>query len=228
MFEFQIVEKLEDVPEKYRSLYQEISEGDNSGKFGVNPEFSGIVDDYMGTNKALTEARKNGKAANDESAKRRLTIKAFEDIMDSLGIDEDSRTADGLKSYIDDIAAKAENGKELKINLDKVREEMSKKHSEVIAAKDKDIADRDASLEKYLVSDRATRALAAAKGSVDLLLPHVKGSCKVFRTETGDYEVRVVDGAGEVRFNGAAQPMTVEDLVTEMKTNNSFARGPRS
>jgi hypothetical protein len=225
MFEFQVVEKLDEVPEKYRGLYHELTEGEDAGKFAVNPQFSGIVADYTGTNKALTEARKNNKAANDESAKRRLALKAFEDIMDTLGIEEDSRTADGLKAYIDDIAEKAENGKELKINLDKVRDEMSKKHSQEIAKKDEEIASRDKSLEKYLVSERATRALTGAKGSVDLLLPHVKQFCKVVRTEEGDYGVRVVDESGEVRYNGSAQPMTVEDLVTEMKTNASFARG---
>lgn len=219
-----VVENLDNVPAKYHVLYAEISEGDDTGKFTIGDDFKGIVGDYIGTTKALGETRAANKATNDENAKRRQANKAFEDIMEGLGLDEDSRTADGLQNYINEIASQAKNGKELKINLDKVREEMSKKHAIEMEGKDKDISERDTALEKHLIGDMATRALAEHKGSVELLLPHVKNNCKVSRGDAGEYSVQVLDSAREVRYSGAGNPMTVSELVASMKADEKFAR----
>lgn len=219
-----VVENLDNVPAKYHVLYTEITEGDDTGKMTIDEKFAGIIGDYVGTDKALGEARKANKSTNDENAKRRQANKAFEAIMESLGLEEDSRTAEGLQNHINEIADQAKNGKELKINLDKVREEMTKKHAIEMEGKNKDIAERDTALEKHLIGDIATRALAEHKGSVDLLLPHVKSNCKVSRGESGEYVVHVLDSAKEVRYNGAGNPMSVSELVTSMKADEKFAR----
>lgn len=219
-----VVESMDTVPEKYKALYTPIEDGDDAGKFTVGEAFKGIVGDYTGTAKALGLSRNDKTKASDESAKRRIALKGYEDIMEALGIEEDSRTAEGLKAYVDEIADQAKNGKELKINIDKIREEMSKKHAIELEGKDAEISKRDTALSKHLISNVATLALAEAKGSVDLLLPHVKDNTKVVVAESGEYEVRVLDSAGEVRFNGAGNPLTVGELVTSMKADEKFAR----
>jgi len=220
----QTVENLDGVPEKYRPLYVEVTEGDDAGKFQIGEQFQGIVGDYSGTAKALNQTRADKKKASDESAQRRQALKAFESIMEELGIEEDSRTADGLKAKIDELVESAKSGKELKVSLDNVKKEMTKKHEQELAAKDEEISKRDKALTKHLVNDVAVRALTNAKGSVELLLPHVQAHTKVMRNEDGEYVVRVTDEQGEVRFNGAGNPMSVEDFVADMKTKDTFAR----
>lgn len=220
----QTVESLDTVPEQYRPLYAEVTEGEHTGKFAINGAFKPLVGELSGSQRSLSKVRSDLKTANDESAQRRIALRAFEDIMESLEIDEDSRTADGLKAKIADILEQSKNGKDLKINLDKVRAEMTAKHAKEIEAKDTEISKREAALTRYLISDSATRALAEAKGSVALLLPHVNASCKVMQDEDGEYVVRVLDAQGEVRYGGDGKPMTVKGFVAEMKTQEAFMR----
>lgn len=79
------------------------------------------------------------------------------------------------------------------------------------------------SLENYLVTTAAVQALAAAKGSAELLLPHIQARTKVIK-QGDEYVVRVLDEAGDPRGNGAGGFMTVQDLVKELKGHPSFGR----
>ena len=228
MFEFGVVDSLDAVPDKYKSLYAEVTEGDDAGKFAVSSAFQDFVGEYVGTNKALATARADKKSAGDESAKRRLALKAFDDIMEGLGIDENSRTADGLKAHIDEIAAQAKNGKELKVDLDKVREEMTKKFQTQLEAKDAEIGKKDSALQKFLVKGVAGEAITKHGGASALLSPIVEKACKVVELEDGDYAVRVVDGSGDVRYNGSGNPMTIGEYVETLKTSEDYAMAFKS
>lgn len=80
-------------------------------------------------------------------------------------------------------------------------------------------------LERQLVDSAAARALAEHRGSVELLLPHVRERVRVRRGEDGATALEVVDGDGHARLgdaNGAL--MTVAQLVAEMKGSPAFAR----
>ena len=177
----------------------------------------------MGTNKALASARGDKKKAGDESAERRQSLNAYGEVMESFGIDEENRTADGLKEYITTLTGQAKNGEEMKVNLDKVRKEMTTSSDEALAAKDVVIARKDSALAKHLIGDVASRELAAAKGSSELLTPIVRSQCKVVEVD-GDYQVRVVDAQGDFRTDGAGGFMGVKELVGELKVNEAYAR----
>ena len=66
-------------------------------------------------------------------------------------------------------------------------------------------------------------AIAAAKGSSALLLPHVRASVKVIE-DNGDFKVQVVDTAGNPRVNGKGEFLTIADLVSEMRQSDIFGR----
>ena len=223
-----VVESLETVPDKYRPLYEEVTDGDDAGKFRIGEKFSGIVGDYVGTSKTLKELRSSNTKVNDESAKRRIALKAFTDLCETHGLDEDSRTAEGLKAFIEEVAAKAQNGEALKVDLDKVRAEMSRKHAEELGKKDQEIGKRDKALEKHMIIGDATRALAEVGGNAELLLPHIRAQSKVVLTEAGEYETRILDAQGDVRYNGAGQPMTMKDLVASLKASETFGAAFKS
>jgi hypothetical protein len=214
------VETLDNVPEKYHGLYGEVD-----GKFVVTDGAKGLVADYIGTAKTLAGLRVDKKKVTDENATRRITSKAVEDLAQSFGLEigEDG-VATVLQAFVEDLQGQVKGGKEIKINLDKVNSDWEKRFAELGAAKDAELTEMRGALSKHLISDAASRALAAEKGSIDLLLPHVLSQCKVVRNDDGSYSVTVLDDQGDSRFDGSGGLMGVSGLVTEMKTKDAFAR----
>jgi hypothetical protein len=79
-------------------------------------------------------------------------------------------------------------------------------------------------VEQYLVDAQASSALAEAKGSPKVLLPHIKAHVRVMQEE-GQFVARVVDGKGNPRIGDAqGNPMTIKQLVDELKQDPDFAR----
>jgi hypothetical protein len=91
-------------------------------------------------------------------------------------------------------------------------------------AKDATIGTYRSALERRLVDSEAVAAIAAAKGATKVLLPHVKSQTKVVEEE-GEFVVYVVDSKGNPRIGDAkGSPMTIAQLVEEMKQDPDFAR----
>jgi hypothetical protein len=221
MFEFlknMQVETLAAVPEKYHGLYEENPEGG----FRVTEAAKGIVTDYAGTTTALAEATGKTKSANDESAARRIKLKAFEEFAKENGFEgEDSLEA--IKAGVTNLTGQIKGGEAAKVNLDKVTQDWQNRLKEVEESKSGEVSKMRGSLERYLIGQAGTEAIAKAKGSVDLLLPILSKHARVAQ-DGDDYVVRVVDDGGENRLNGSGGFMTVSDLVTEMKADANFGR----
>lgn len=210
------------VPGKYRGLYERV-EVEGAEVYQISGVARSLVNDYIGTSKALDKVRADKKLASDESAGRRKTIQAFEEFAESLGLEVgDDGVVASLQQHVEDLVGKVKGGDEMRVNLDKIKQEYERKQAEALSAKDKEILERDTALERHLVSDVATREIANAKGKVKVLMPHVKSQCKVVRDENGDYAVRVVDSQGDFRSNGAGGWMDVSDLVAEVKQDPEF------
>lgn len=79
-------------------------------------------------------------------------------------------------------------------------------------------------LERRLVDAEATSAIAAAKGSPKVLLPHIKAHVKVVEEE-GEFVAVVIDARGNERIGDArGTRMTIAQLVDELKQDADFAR----
>ena len=76
-------------------------------------------------------------------------------------------------------------------------------------------------LAEQLITATAMSAINAAKGVSALLLPHVNARVVV---ENGRREVRIFDPAGNVRYGKDGKPMTIEERVAEMKSDEIFGR----
>jgi hypothetical protein len=109
---------------------------------------------------------------------------------------------------------------ERKGEWDKLRTQMNDKHAQDLKGKDETIGAMKKRLETELIDKTAVSAIAAAKGSPDLLLPHVQRHVKV----DDDFNVVVVNAKGEPRVNGKGEPLSIADLIEEMKTNETFGR----
>ena len=213
------------VPENYRGLYEEGQNDAGDTVFKVSGAAQGLVADYIGTNKSLVQSRADKKAASDESAGRRVTQKSVVDFARNLGIDEfdENEPLTALTGFITDLTEQVKGGKQIKVDLDKIKAESKRLLDEAVSVEIAKTGKMQSSLERYLVGEAAGAAISDAKGSRELLLPIVKEHVRVVQ-DGEDFVVRVVDSDGDVRSDGAGGWMGIAALVAEMKTNDRYAR----
>jgi len=102
--------------------------------------------------------------------------------------------------------------------------QLVEKHTKELDALKAELAEERGATERYLIDASATSALAEAKGSPKVLLPHIKAHTRIFR-ENGERVVQVVDERGNQRItDGKGTPMTIGDLIDELKADPDFAR----
>lgn len=207
-FEFGEVDSLDKVPEQFRGIYAE-GEG---GKFVVNQSYKGVAEAVTGLNRSLKAARLEAKANK----------------VDLTPLSEYGNSPDEIKTNIStklkELQDQLAQGADAKLNLDKVRSDLAAAH-----AKDLDKANvRTQALQTQLygllVENAATAAVAELKGVPELLLPFIKNQVKVVEQD-GEFKVFVVDAQGDQRYSGVTgQPMTIKELVAEMKGNEKYGR----
>ena len=190
------VDSLEAVDEPLRALYEQ--DGD---KFKLKVEG---VEDTSGLKNALSAERK--RAA--ELEKQTKTWK-------TLG-----RTPEEIAELVQAAEQKAQTEAERKGEWDKLRSQMNEKHALDLKQKDETIGQMRKRLQAELVDAKAVAAISSADGVSELLLPHVQRFTKV----DDDFNVVVVDAKGDPRVNGKGEPLSIADLVVEMKANEIYGR----
>ena len=218
-----VVDDVSVVPEQYRGLYV-AGTGEHAGKHVLNPIAVALANDYDGVNTVLADERNKSKNKNTEAAGFRTQLTRFAELAQSLGltVEEGADLAELLKGHVDGLNDQVKGGKEAKINLEKVNADWTKRMNTAVEGEKAKTTKMQSSLERYLVGQSATAALAAAQGSTELLLPHVRAHVKVVQ-DGEEFVARVVDGDGSIRTGNNGQPMSVADLVAEMKTKPDFA-----
>jgi DNA-binding transcriptional MerR regulator len=165
------------------------------------------LEDTAGLKSALQKER----ADREKFAKQ---VKAWE----TLGKSPEE-ISELLTKLGEEEAKKAEKAGE----WEKLKAQILESHKKEMGKKDEEIAKMRQSLESYLVDASATAAIAELKGVPQLLLPHVKTSVKVVENE-GRYVVQIVDAAGTPRVNSKGEPLTIKELVEEMRLSEVFGR----
>lgn len=217
-FEFEkntTVDSIDRVPEHFRTLYTEAD-----GKFTIPEPFLPTAKALDGINKALKAARKDA----DKAKKGVVDLTPYRQLATLLeieGIDEAEVTHEHLKTGIEGLISKASKGSQ--VNLDKIKADIEKGYTKKLADKDAENQGLTKALNKYLVSSAAVAAIAEEKGVSALLLPHIERQVRVVK-DGEDYQVRVVDAAGDPRANSSGGFMTIKDLVKEMKASADFGR----
>ncbi len=193
------VDKLDDVEETVRGLYTE-----KDGKFVL--DVADLPDD-TGLKTALQKERK----AREDAEKQ---VKKWQ----RLGKSEDE-----IAALVAKAEEQAQTEAERKGEWEKLKAQMNDKHQADLKAKDDAVSAMRRALERHLVDAQATSAIAALKGVPDLLLPHVQRHVKVAE-ENGEFKVIIVDGKGDPRVDGKGEPLTISDLVAEMRGSEIYGR----
>ena len=90
-------------------------------------------------------------------------------------------------------------------------------HKKELDLRDGKISILGKSLEENVLIATASQAISAEKGSVKLLMPHVRSQTRL--DDNGNPVV--VDDAGNVRIDSAGKPLTISALIAEMKADVS-------
>ena len=193
------VDTLETVPEPQRALYKEVN-----GKFTLDVEG---YEDPTGLKSALEKERQAARNASAQVKSWQALGKTPEEIQ-ALIASQEQAERDKL----------TKNGE-----WDKLRDQMLTQHRVELSKKDEAISSARQALDKHLVDATAVSAIAAAKGSSVLLLPHIRQSVRVVE-ENGEFAVRVVDRLGNPRVNGKGEFLSIDDLVSEMRQSDEYGR----
>lgn len=144
-------------------------------------------------------------------------MQKIEELGDKINNLDDETLKKELQSHKDTLTAKFETDKR----------QLSAKHQTELGKLTENNKILNNQLTDNLVTSAATKAIADEKGSVDLLLPLVKSMMKMKALDDGRLVVVIVDKDGNERISpksGSTDPMKVDELVAEMKTNTKFGR----
>jgi hypothetical protein len=195
------VDDIAKVPAPFETLYVK---GDD-GKFVIPEALRSVAKSVDGLNKANRTLRGGEKTYKEQLAK-----------WGGLGADPDAVTQE-----LTDLKDKLSKGE--KINPEKIKEELNRAHGEKLKEKDTRIEALTAAVRKHLIVSVATQAIATEKGVPELLLPHVERQVKMVE-DKGEFKVVVVDGDGETRYGSAGSPMTITELVKNLKADKTYGR----
>jgi hypothetical protein len=198
-FLFQPVDSLEAVPAQFRPLYTSEAK---DGKFAPLESHKGVIEAITGLNTALKAERNNKKKAVDLAP-----LAEFGDSVEAIHTTVTTK----LKEMSEQVA---QGGK---VNVEKIKAEIAQQYTgELTKAKTRGDA-LQKQLYKLLVENSATAAVMEHKGMAELMLPFITSQVQV-KEENGEFSVFVVDQTGDRRYSTVTgQPMTIKDLVAEMK-----------
>lgn len=205
-----ILDTLDDAPEAVRSEYEE-----RDGKFylSVEPVGGYALEDVTGLKTALGKER----TTREQLEK---TVVKFKDL------DPDrARTALAELEELKKLDPTAEADKIANTKFEAAKSQLLEKHGQEIGQRDERIGKLTGSVDKLVRRSAAVQAIAEAKGSVELLLPHVLGATRVKEGDDGEFSVEIIDAAGNVRIgNSKGEPMTLAGLLAEMRETEAFGR----
>lgn len=210
-FEFGEVESLDKVPESFRHLYS--GTPNTEGKYGVDPTHKGVAESINGFNKTNKQLRHEIKTKVVDLSP-----------LAEFGSDPASIKA-GLQAKLDELKEQYATGKTADVakQIDSVKTALAEAHKKEIDKRDQRNTGLQTQLYGLLVENAAVSAIAELKGVPELLMPFISSQVKVVE-EDGKLHPRVLDAAGEVRFGATGSPMTIKELVMEMKANAKYGR----
>ncbi|GLQ07517.1 hypothetical protein [Sneathiella chinensis] len=137
------------------------------------------------------------------------------------------READDGFALNEELAGRLSGGREEAIaHLEQEKESLRSRLSAMeqeLAARTATLADVTRQTDRHRVDGLAARAVSAARGSVELLLPHIREVVSIAE-EGGKRVLRVLGPDGEPRVCDNGAPFSLEDLVEEMKVSPLFNR----
>lgn len=196
--------------------------------FESNPEAKEAFEqaiEQQATTKAQ-EATKGLLNKRDELLAEKKALKSeFEDFKSKFDMDE-YEAAQAAKRELEEANMSMEQraAKREQELLDKFKDretEIFKKNEDAITSLNNEVALKDKSLRRILVENELSRAINAADGVSELLIPVLRDNIQVVE-ENGEYVARVFDGDTPRVGDSKGNYMTIDQLIAETKANPVF------
>jgi polyhydroxyalkanoate synthesis regulator phasin len=206
-----VVEILDEVPE---ALREEYTEADGRYILDVEAVDGFALEDVKGLKNALSRQQADAKRFKDQ-------LKAFGD----MSPDEAKKAAERLAELEELTNSKGDVEARIKDGIKNREDQLVTKYKKELDEKDSRISHLTGKLEGALVDSRAAEAIREAKGSVELLLPHVKRYVRMNEVD-GQFVAQVVDDQDNPRISlksNSTDPMSIQELVKEMSGKDTYA-----
>lgn len=196
------------VPEGLEEHYEE-----RDGKFVLAVEAVGgyALEDIAGLRSALSKERSERKELD-------ARVRAFGELTPEAAHEALERIAEFEK-----IDPKKEADKLAAAKVEATLKQLGEKHRAELTGRDERIKALSDTVDSVVRRQRAAEALAKAKGSVELLMPHILSHTRTVEND-GRFEVEVVDDYGNVMVGKTGQNMNLEDFVAELRLNEAYGR----
>jgi len=156
---------------------------------------------------ALSKERENNRKSAD-------LLRAFEGLDPAKAREAISKVAE-MANWTPD--------QKVKEQIEAVRTQLLDAHGKEKSKLEEKLAKLNKALEDAMIVSVATQALTEQKGSVRLLMPHIRQQTRL-RDADGKPVVEVLGPDGSPRLTGSdGHAMSIGELVSEMKTQNDFA-----
>jgi len=202
------VDSLDGLPEEIHDAYEKTDDGKYRLSILKDLVPKDQIEDVSGLKSALSKERENAKTAAQRARQLEEQYSGF-----------DPEEYQRLKEL---EAQEEERKAEKKGEWEKLKSQMTEQHQTELGKREEREKKLLAALERKTIDADAVAALNEYKGNVTLLLPHVKGHVKMVE-EDGSFVARVVDDAGNPRVNGEGNYLTVRELVSEMRDQETYA-----
>lgn len=139
--------------------------------------------------------------------------------------DIDAEEARNALSKVDEIK-NWDGDQKISEAVEATKRELIKQHTKVKEQLEEDLTDAQDQLTEALINTKIVEALQKEQGNIDLLLPHVKKSVRMVKNSEGRFYPEVINDNGDPRVGDSdGSPMTIHQLVIEMKGQKTFAAG---
>lgn len=217
------IESLDGVPADLRGMFQEVE-----GGYAVAEASKPLATRLNGLAKNLTETRTARTQAGKDAGAARELANAFKSVFTGVeGIEE--VTPENAKSFLADLQAQAKKGgkagEDAAAQIAAIKEQMSASHATELGSLQDKLANKDKQIEGLVKGAQITSALA--KHEVvggDVFRSFLDTRIKIVTGDDGVPKAVVVgdDGTTPV-YNGAGDPMGVDEYVASLKTKDEFA-----
>jgi hypothetical protein len=195
-----VVDSLEAVPEFLRGNYEE-----REGRFYLNGEIEIETPETIANlRSSLENERKTARERGDK-------LKDYE------GLDPVA-----ARKALEDRQRDEHDKAMSKGDFEKIKSDIIADANKKIDLANAKAAKREEQIKQQLKQSAAMSAIAAARGKVKALLPHVLGALDAFEDEeTGNWDVQVIE-KGQVKRNSRGDPMTPEEFVQSLREVDDF------
>lgn len=111
----------------------------------------------------------------------------------------------------------------LNSKVQELTESYESKISDLQKSSEETIAQMRSTIERRVLGEDLTTAIAEQGGNIAVLRPHVERFSKVIQDEdSGEYVSRVIGEDGQVRMSSSGGPMSLSEFVSELKDKPEF------